>query len=585
VRALTAKFLCDTFITEFVDNRRMDLQSFAAKVQREFNMCPNRWKLGRARKEALLQIHGAESAQFGLLWDYGQELRRSNPGSKFFLSTNKAKDSADAVAKEHLATLYWSYDACKRGFLEGCRPLICIDGCHVKTKFKGQLLTAMGIDPNDCIYPVAMGLVEVECTSSWEWFLTTLKDDLNIINTSPWTIMSDKQKGLINAVKKVFPDAEHRFCVRHLHQNYQKAGHKGEVLKNGLWAIARSTTIVKWQKNMDKLLADSPAAYAWVEELVPNTWCKAFFSEFSKCDMLLNNHCEVFNSYILEAREMPMLSMLENVFYKIMHRNMSKQKDFEKWSGTICPKIKKKLDKLIEWSKNCIVLSAGGGEYRISSLELEKDYAVDLKARTCDCKRWQLSGIPCHHVLACCRADRINPDSLVHSCYSIETYKKAYAHNLHPLRGRAFWEKVDGVLVHPPLYTKVMGRPKKNRKKAPEEKIKQGVPTLSRHGLTMHCSICGKPNHNKKGHDNWILSQMAEQEERRVQAEDAQGQEEQHVDDPSILEHIIPQHPLPQLDPVHCPSSMIFRLGQEVLNLYDFITYCTELLTICYLLH
>ena len=36
--------------------------------------------------------------------------------------------------------------------------------------------------------------VEVECTSSWEWFLTTLKEDLNITNTSPFTIMSDKQK-------------------------------------------------------------------------------------------------------------------------------------------------------------------------------------------------------------------------------------------------------------------------------------------------------------------------------------------------------------------------------------------------------
>jgi hypothetical protein len=102
----------------------------------------------------LLKIHGAESSQFGLLWDYGQEVRRSNPESKFFLSTNKAKDSADVVPKEHLATLYWSYDACKRGFLEGCRPLICIDGCHVKTKFKGKLLTAVGLNPNDCIYPV-----------------------------------------------------------------------------------------------------------------------------------------------------------------------------------------------------------------------------------------------------------------------------------------------------------------------------------------------------------------------------------------------------------------------------------------------
>jgi hypothetical protein len=98
--------------------------------------------------------------------------------------------------QKNICQLYtdWSYDACTRGFLKGCRPFICIDGCHIKTRYKGQLLTAVGVDPNDCIFPIAMGLVEVECTSAWEWFLTTLKDDLNITNTSPFTIMSDKQK-------------------------------------------------------------------------------------------------------------------------------------------------------------------------------------------------------------------------------------------------------------------------------------------------------------------------------------------------------------------------------------------------------
>jgi transposase-like protein len=92
------------------------------------------------------------------------------------------------------------------------------------------LLIVVGIDPNDCIFPIAMGLVEVESTSSWEWFLTTLRDDLNISNTIHFTIMRDKQKGLINAVGKIFPDAEHRFCVRHLYQNFHKK-HKGETLK------------------------------------------------------------------------------------------------------------------------------------------------------------------------------------------------------------------------------------------------------------------------------------------------------------------------------------------------------------------
>jgi hypothetical protein len=43
-----------------------------------------------------------------------------------------------------------------------------------------------------------------------------------------------------------------------------------------------------------------------------------------------------------------------------------------------------------------------------------------------------------------------------------------------------------------------MGRPKKNRRKAPKEKMKQGVKIFTKAGVTIHCSICGKANHNKK---------------------------------------------------------------------------------------
>ncbi|KAM0839990.1 hypothetical protein ACQ4PT_059958 [Festuca glaucescens] len=246
LKTLTAPFLTTCFMDEFRDNQKLDLKAFAANVQRRFNMCPNRFKLGRARKAALNIIHGDEEEQFALLCDYGQELRRSNPVSKFFLSTNQIKEHSDPEPKEHLATLYWSYDACKRGFLEGCRPFICLDGCHIKT---------------------------------------------------------------------------------------------------------RSTNIPTWERNMEKLKVDSEEAWKWVEELPPNTFVKAFFSDFPKCDMLLNNHSEVFNSYILEAREFDVLSMLETLFYKMMHRNVGKLKEADKWTGTICPKIKKKIDKATEWAK------------------------------------------------------------------------------------------------------------------------------------------------------------------------------------------------------------------------------------------
>lgn len=130
------------------------------------------------------KVHGEEGEQYNKLWDYGNEIRRSNPLSSFFLNVDNG----------YFSTCYMSLAACKRGFLAGCRPLICLDGCHIKTKFGGQILTAVGIDPNDCIYPIAIVVVEVESKATWKWFLQTLKEDLGIVNTYPWTVMTDKQK-------------------------------------------------------------------------------------------------------------------------------------------------------------------------------------------------------------------------------------------------------------------------------------------------------------------------------------------------------------------------------------------------------
>jgi hypothetical protein len=54
--------------------------------------------------------------------------------------------------------------------------------------------------------------------------------------------------------------------------------------------------------------------------MAPNTWVRAYFAEFPKFDILLNNSYEVFNKYIIDARELPILSMLDRIKQKITTR-------------------------------------------------------------------------------------------------------------------------------------------------------------------------------------------------------------------------------------------------------------------------
>ncbi|XP_044454128.1 guanyl-specific ribonuclease pgl-1-like [Triticum aestivum] len=124
------------------------------------------------------------------------------------------------------------------------------------------------------------------------------------------------------------------------------------------------------------------------------------------------------------------------------------------------------------------------------------------------------------------------------------------------MRDQEHWTKMEGVDVYPPVYTKVMGRPRRNRKKDPEEKLdKEGGKKLTKHGVSMHCSICGAANHNKKGHQKW-----AETNREAPVATDDDSEEE--FDDPSIISNIMPHTIHPSMDPTQTPGSMVYLMQQ-----------------------
>jgi hypothetical protein len=67
------------------------------------------------------------------------------------------------------------------------------DGTFMKGAFPGQILTVVGLDSNNGIYPLAYAVVEAETFQSWTWFLELLGEDLNLGPRSNFTFISDKR--------------------------------------------------------------------------------------------------------------------------------------------------------------------------------------------------------------------------------------------------------------------------------------------------------------------------------------------------------------------------------------------------------
>ena len=76
----------------------------------------------------------------------------------------------------------------------GCRKVIGLDGCFLKGTIKGELLTAMGRDANNQMFPIAWAVINVENKDNWLWFLVSLGDELNLNRGADFTIISDGHK-------------------------------------------------------------------------------------------------------------------------------------------------------------------------------------------------------------------------------------------------------------------------------------------------------------------------------------------------------------------------------------------------------
>ncbi|KAL0386098.1 UNVERIFIED_CONTAM: hypothetical protein Sradi_3004100 [Sesamum radiatum] len=226
-----AKYLAKRMEDAIRDNPNIPVDQLKNTIMRECKVDVSRWKVMRAKKEAIDAIRGVDALQYKKLRDYCETVRAKNQRSKIIL--RRQEGSNPAVFDR----LYYNLIALELGFLEGCRPIIGLDGCFLQTVYQRQLLVAVGRDGNDNMIPIALAVVQLENRDNWSWFISEWLEDIGALGTDRWSFISDRQKGLVEDLKELAPKSEHRYCIKHMYENFKRK-FKGAELKEYFWKAA-----------------------------------------------------------------------------------------------------------------------------------------------------------------------------------------------------------------------------------------------------------------------------------------------------------------------------------------------------------
>ncbi|KAI8543446.1 hypothetical protein RHMOL_Rhmol08G0218700 [Rhododendron molle] len=217
-RAVLARYAIENgFMYRFVKNDQLRVTTVCVIERCE-------WHVHAIVLRRQVELYGDYEDSFDRVRWYVEAARATNPGSILRLES-------DPISKE-FSPLFVSFDACIKGF-NYCRPFLCLDATHLKGRFKGTLLAAIGKDANQCLFPIAFAICDAENYANWIWFLGLLRSTLS---PRPITFIIDRNAGLVNNIPVMFPGCHHAYCLYHMQFNLKDhfSGRFRKVFRNRL---------------------------------------------------------------------------------------------------------------------------------------------------------------------------------------------------------------------------------------------------------------------------------------------------------------------------------------------------------------
>nr|KAJ0202631.1 hypothetical protein LSAT_V11C500273190 [Lactuca sativa] len=454
---VTSSWLAKHYLKDVIMKPKITLLEMQADVLQRFSVGVSLGQCQRARATALGMIEGKLEDHYAKVWDYAIAIRLSNPGTTCLVGVESN------LGCNYFKRFYVGFKDFRDGWSRGCR------------RVKGEILTAIGRDADNHVYPIAWAVVNVENKDNWTWFIDNLVADLDLGAGNGLVVISDQHKGLLQAVADQLPHVEHRQCARHIFANFRKK-FIGLELKSLFLEAA-----------MSRIKKITDTGYTYLMARKPETWCRAFFSHGYACEAVENGVAERFNAMIKQIRKKPIITMLEEIRILLMKRFFHQGQEATKWRGNYGPNIQLKLNEFGKDMRLWTMVPSSGDVF-----ETRYGYKVDLANHTCTCNLWMLSGIPCVHTQAAINYVHKDPSEFISSWFHKDKY------NIQPVGGSNLWPMTEFIKPLPPPVRRMPGRPKVNKVKHASKSEDAKYPSQRlKVTRTVRCGKCQQLGDNK----------------------------------------------------------------------------------------
>jgi zinc finger SWIM domain-containing protein 3 len=257
-------------------------------------------------------------------------------------------------------------------------------------------MMASTFDGDNQIVPLGMAICGIETEDNWAFFLRKLKVAIPATNRDGMIFMHDREKGLHEAQKTVFPRSYESICVYHLEKNVKVRFHS--ALEGLIWSAARAAGHAALESTLKKIEKISSQAAEYLRSSGLEKWTLAKFpaARFGK---LTSNAAESMNAWIGDLRDGTPLSIILGWLKKVAVLFYKRRCHWKNETTPIPVHLQNSLRSSGNSAARRGVTQYSDHKYEVGGSS-NAAWMVDLHARTCSCHLFQEMKIPCEHAAA-----------------------------------------------------------------------------------------------------------------------------------------------------------------------------------------